>query len=520
MKLQTSKKTRRSKGKRVAKAAPSTPAASDSQQSPASATKTAATKTGAAKFKNLSWQRATLLVVGLAGVVYVGALWLRGFEPNLAKNAETTAPLESQLDQFNSQAGQVELPSDPDADLDTDTDDAPILQQRPSLPTVAETPADSENSSDALLLQALAEQFDKVVTNQGGLIETDKTILKVIEKINTQIAEINNQIGEIVAIQTKLIERQQQFAAQLPEIALAQQQATELSTQLTATQQRLVTQLQEFRQNLADAETSAQADREAQSAQLEQHAAALAVIDSYTSTKWRRILGVSAELWLLEEVEASLVDADLRMKTAGDVEFARARLAYAVERLRAIENPKAQTLRLRISNDIDALDALPEVDIAATMSALTRLTENAAELPLRGDAAFSEPQSVASAPPPTSTWEEFFADLGSLVEVQRADKPVTPILSAELRWLILARLQLMLESCQVAVLRGDAAIYATRMQDVRRYVAENYNLEAKSVTLWLQTWAQLVGVPVRARMDFSGSISALRALTASYATSE
>ena len=253
----------------------------------------------------------------------------------------------------------------------------------------------------------------------------------------------------------------------------------------------------------------------------------------------RAEFGRSVDRWSLEEVERLMVIANQRLQLAADTKLAGSALKLADSRLRKLvdADPALGPVRKMLADEIASLDNVATVDVAGTLNALSALSRSVDDLPLAGDvkgigvdsAAVEEVEeervSTDPADDDSSLWaagKNFLADLGALVQVERDDKSLAPILSVELRLMVFEKTKLILESCQLAFLReqgreqgrerGD--VYASRMAAAKNWVTANFDTESAAVDAWLERWAVLAAVSPEAELpDISASLRALREVT-------
>lgn len=233
----------------------------------------------------------------------------------------------------------------------------------------------------------------------------------------------------------------------------------------------------------------------------------------------RSEFGRSVDRWSLEEVERLMVIANQRLQLAADTKLAGSALKLADSRLRRLADPALGPVRKMIADEIASLDNAAAVDMAGTLNALSALSRSVDDLPLAGDVKDTGADSAASssagpAGDGSSLWaagKNFLADLGALVQVERGGKPLTPILSAELRLMIFEKTKLILESCQRAFLRERGKTYGLRMAAAKNWVSANFDTESAEVGAWLERWAVLAAVSPEAELpDISASLRALR----------
>ena len=241
-------------------------------------------------------------------------------------------------------------------------------------------------------------------------------------------------------------------------------------------------------------------------------------------------LGTSVEGWSMREIEHLLVIANQRVQLGQDINAARVALKIADGRLQDIDNPALLGTRQAISTEIAALDAIKPVDFGGISNTLTLLSNTIGNLPLIGVGEAAGPVRPApgevgsdAAAQSQSTGEmiadvgrNFFADLGSLVQVEKGGKPVAPNITAEIKLMILAKGRLMLEGAQIALLRQEPEVFLDRLTATEAWVSEKFDTGNDQTIQWLEQLASLKPVSPQVEYpDISGSLNALRSVIGS-----
>ena len=235
----------------------------------------------------------------------------------------------------------------------------------------------------------------------------------------------------------------------------------------------------------------------------------------------------------LEEIERLLEIANQRLQLSADIELAKRALQLADDRLRrlshSIYTPALAPVRELIADEIASLNNTATVDVVGTLNALSVLADSVNDLPLAGDVHdidvgdtrkdANDDDSVASssAQQGDGSWwwdagKNLVADLGALVQVDIEGKS-PPILSTELRMMVVEKTGLIIESCQLAFLREQEEVYGLRMTAAKNWVTANFNTDSAKVGAWLERWTPLAAVSPQAELpDISGSLRSLRAV--------
>lgn len=359
----------------------------------------------------------------------------------------------------------------------------------------AATPAGGGRLALAIGLVALAASAYLVYQSEvkpyiDGVADDGGQRLDAIEQRLAAQADVGGRVGQL---ETRIERSEAAFDARL------RQWRGELSERQAAAADREQAMLSEMR-GLADSVAALRAD----------------------SARQR-----NTDTWRLAEVEHLLVTANQRLQLAGDVQLARRALSLADNRLRDLPDPALAPVRGLIADEIVALDQVAGVDVAGTLHALAALSRAVGRLPLAGDAlagldAGAVPPPPAAPPAAESPSEQangwlaagrnLLADLGAMVQVEtREAGPPRPILSAEMRAMIHAKTRLILESSQLAFMRGEGGVYAERMAAAAAWVTENFDAESAAVRAWLSQLSRLAAVTPEVELpDISRSLRALR----------
>lgn len=261
--------------------------------------------------------------------------------------------------------------------------------------------------------------------------------------------------------------------------------------------------------------------------------------------KLRGELDRGIDSWTLEEAEQLISIANQRMEFAGqfagkfssDSKLAKRALQYADERLQMLANPALNGVRQLLTIDIAVLDNLPTVDTVGVLNKLSSLSSTVENLVLAGDVVIAEKTSVEdaseSAPElaePTAVETEaetsvisrytqpvidagasLFASFGELIQIEKDDKSRPSIISTEIRQMIYQKTQLMLDSAQIAFIRGQPALYQNQIQLVRNWVEENFDSNSSKTIEWLEQLDEVVSISPQSKIpDISRSLKAIR----------
>ncbi len=231
-------------------------------------------------------------------------------------------------------------------------------------------------------------------------------------------------------------------------------------------------------------------------------------------------LGRSVDTWMLEEVEQLLLLANQRLALAHDAELAATALDLADAKLAEIGDPALVPVRERIANERAALAALPRLDVEGAALRLASLMETVSGMPLAQDMRRPEWESgdapdEASSAAETGGVERFarevLDDLGNLVRVRRVDQARLPKLTPVQRFLVDENLRMKLTAAQLALLRGNGALYRQSLQGASDWAQRYLHTDAEPVRQLLEALDQLAALPLdRDVPSVDGSLAQLR----------
>lgn len=230
-------------------------------------------------------------------------------------------------------------------------------------------------------------------------------------------------------------------------------------------------------------------------------------------------LGRSVDTWMLEEVEQLLLLANQRLALVHDAELAATALDLADAKLAEIGDPALVSVRERIADERAALAALPRLDVAGAALRVASLMETVPGMPLAQDMrrpAWERGEADVESTEDEGGGVERFArevldDLGNLVRVRRVDEARLPKLTPVQRFLVDENLRMKLSAAQLALLRGDGALYRQNLQAAADWARRYLHVDAEPVANLLVTIDQLAALPLdRELPSIDGSLAQLR----------
>ncbi len=229
-------------------------------------------------------------------------------------------------------------------------------------------------------------------------------------------------------------------------------------------------------------------------------------------------------LWEPAEAEYLIRIANDSLTLRGDVATALAALRAADQRLQAVGHPAFATTRHLLAEEINALLAVPQADIAAAAATLSSLQQRVPALPLKGRRATPAPAAPESAPPEAARtgWRGFLHDIWQafkeLVTVRRRDVGDEPLMAPERVLYLGQNLQLKLETARLALLRGDEGVYHGALKTAAQWLARYYDGDDAAVKEVSETLGRLDKIVVKPELpSLKASLKAIREVLASRA---
>lgn len=227
--------------------------------------------------------------------------------------------------------------------------------------------------------------------------------------------------------------------------------------------------------------------------------------------------GAARAALLRTEIEQYLRMASRAAQLANDPATALAALRVADDRLRALDDPAFTPVRAQVAAEIDALEALPSLDVEGVALRLGRMAGRVDDLVLRAQLDASASETMTNGEPGREqefvgrTWSAMRGALRSLVSVRRSDEQIAPLLAPEQQFFLRQNLRLELETARLAALRGDEANYATSLRNAREWLAKYFDAGNSRVAGMSDALEQLAVLEIEPELpDISGSLHALR----------
>ena len=231
-------------------------------------------------------------------------------------------------------------------------------------------------------------------------------------------------------------------------------------------------------------------------------------------------LSSSRDQMLLAEVEQLLLIAGQQLQLTGNVKAALIAMQQADSRLKRMDRPAFNGLRLAINSDMDKLRTLPDVDVSSISARLDYLVTAIDQLPLVQDIRATQEPVPPAVVSEGKTWKsllrEIWQEARQLVRIENTHKKELPLLSPSQTFFLRENLKLRLLSARLALLSRDETSFKHDVkisQDwIKLYfdVKQGEGAQAVSMLQKLNTSHIKIDLP-----DVSGSLEAVHHYRAS-----
>jgi uroporphyrin-III C-methyltransferase len=228
-----------------------------------------------------------------------------------------------------------------------------------------------------------------------------------------------------------------------------------------------------------------------------------------------RELSRSADDRVLAEVEQMLVLASQQLQLAGNVRGALAALQAADQRLARAEKLAATPLRRAITQDIDRLKAVPQVDTAGLAVKLDQVIGQADTLPL----VISETMPPARITRARTTEEaglarvarEFWDEMKGLVRIRDLETQDAALLTPAQGYFLRENVKLRLLAARMSLLARDEASFREDVRASQAWITRYFDTKARPTAAVLATLKQVGETPVSITVpDINASLAAVR----------
>ena len=230
------------------------------------------------------------------------------------------------------------------------------------------------------------------------------------------------------------------------------------------------------------------------------------------------LMGRSEQGWSLAEVEYLLRIANQRLQLQRDVNTAEQALIAADQRLHDMADPHFLSVREQLAKDLDAVQAVPGVDVEGISLSLSTALAGIDQLSVAGSRYQPASGTETESPEPRATirdWRELpkllWSTLSGLFRIREHDKPVTPMLAPEREYFLRENLRLQLSAARLALLRDDSVQYQAILTTAQDWLNAYFAGDDAKVNDFVSELEQLKAVNTAPQLpDITGSLRVLR----------
>jgi uncharacterized protein HemX len=228
-----------------------------------------------------------------------------------------------------------------------------------------------------------------------------------------------------------------------------------------------------------------------------------------------RELSRSADDRLLSEVEQMLVIASQQLQLAGNVRGALAALQVADQRMARAEKLAATPLRRAITQDMERLKAVPQLDTVGLAVKLDGLIAQTDSLPLL----IAETPAAARMTRVRTTEEgavtraarDFWEEMKGLVRIRDLETPEPQLLTPAQSYFLRENLKLRLLAARVSLLARDESTFRDDLRAAQGWIAKYFDAKARPTVTALAALKQIADTPVHIGVpDINASLAAVR----------
>lgn len=218
----------------------------------------------------------------------------------------------------------------------------------------------------------------------------------------------------------------------------------------------------------------------------------------------------------LAEVEQILLIAGQQLQLSANVKAALIAMQQADERLKRMDSAALSGLRKAISDDMDKLRVLPNVDVHGINFRLDNLITAVDALPLVQDLRLAQKAAEASPAAATgSAWQqmlhEIWGEAKTLVRIENTQKRELPLLSPTQVFFLRENLKLRLLSARLALLARDETSFRHELQAAQEWIVRYFDTKSAQGELAVTTLQKLRESSISIELpDINASLEAVR----------
>ena len=209
--------------------------------------------------------------------------------------------------------------------------------------------------------------------------------------------------------------------------------------------------------------------------------------------------------WLIAEADYLVRMAGRKVWLEKDTDTAVLLLQNADDRLKELSDPSIIPIRGLIAEDIQTLRNVNQVDKVKLALTLSGLLNSADKLPLHEMIRPKDEAEKEALSESVSDWQANLAKVWNdivddFITVSHTDAPVTPMMSAEEKWLYAEQLKLQIMQAQSAALNGEAELYRQSLHNAVTLLNDKFDKDSAKVQGALSALQSLADTDVAAEL--------------------
>jgi len=229
-----------------------------------------------------------------------------------------------------------------------------------------------------------------------------------------------------------------------------------------------------------------------------------------------------ADRWMADDAEYLIRVASQRLQLAADTRTAIRALEGAEQRLKEMGDPSLLQVRKKVTDDIVALQAIPDPDITGMALTLSGLAKKVDGLPVAGvnpDEVMAAHAGAGGGKAPAAGeeggwsgfWSRLWTQLKTLVVVRHKGSDSEALVPPDQRFFLKENLKLKLEAARLALLRQDYKAYHDALATADHWLAQYFKAGDPAVDGMRQSLKQLAGATLQPELpDLAATLKALR----------
>jgi len=201
------------------------------------------------------------------------------------------------------------------------------------------------------------------------------------------------------------------------------------------------------------------------------------------------LLHSSERTWDLVQIQHLLVVANDRLQLNQDVRGAISALDIAQTRLAQADDPGLIPVRQAVSQELQALHQVQQVDLEGMAITLSTLAKNVTDLPLQQTVPthYTPPSGQSESPSAKALawWQRGLQSaehaLEHMVSIRRTEKPTPALMAPSHEFFLYQNLQLKLEAARTALLQRRTQVFRDSLQTARRWLGRYFKADSQAV---------------------------------------